>query len=270
MIPIDVLSHDTYEAVCLKPLFAGSVVLVEAPCRNYITWNIRETRWNTGDLILAVHFWPKTFGRVIRWLQNIIQSSNYTHVRVRTVPKFDLVTLYVATSAIRNITVKLFLFTYLLLRTIVKLHNPCWPDIHLTIFVLLFPKFAMYNGKNCKLIAIDVIMSFLQFSPDIFAGVLRVIVALKRILQKSPKWIPQRAVEEQFQKPNKFALYFRELWLIILCSVLLCSLTVTRTPVKSTWELSSDMVFIATALFLPFYCGITSLRVKPFIEQMLK
>ncbi|CAI9736347.1 Hypothetical predicted protein [Octopus vulgaris] len=48
-VPIDVLSHDTFEAALLKPYYAGSVFLLEAPSFNYVTWNIRERRWNRAN-----------------------------------------------------------------------------------------------------------------------------------------------------------------------------------------------------------------------------
>lgn len=47
-VPADVLSHDTFEAALLKPLYAGSTHLIESPCFNYVSWNIRERRWNRG------------------------------------------------------------------------------------------------------------------------------------------------------------------------------------------------------------------------------
>ena len=61
-VPIDVLSHDTFEAAVLRPLFADTVKLIEAPCYNYVTWHIRERRWNQGEVILATYFWPDTVG----------------------------------------------------------------------------------------------------------------------------------------------------------------------------------------------------------------
>jgi membrane glycosyltransferase len=59
VVPIDVLSHDTFEAAVVGPLYAGDVHLLEAPCGNYVTWDIRERRWNRGELLLAMYFFPR-------------------------------------------------------------------------------------------------------------------------------------------------------------------------------------------------------------------
>ncbi|KAK3611247.1 hypothetical protein CHS0354_003875 [Potamilus streckersoni] len=80
-VPIDVLSHDTFEAAILKPLYAGSVHLLEAPSYNYITWNIRERRWNKGEILLAMYFWPNAFGKLMRFLQKIIQRQKYNKTK---------------------------------------------------------------------------------------------------------------------------------------------------------------------------------------------
>ena len=65
VVPIDVLSHDTLEAAVVGPLYAGDVYLLEAPCGNYVTWDIRERRWNRGEILLAVVL-PML--RPLRWL----------------------------------------------------------------------------------------------------------------------------------------------------------------------------------------------------------
>ena len=44
VVPIDVLSHDTFEAAVVGPLYAGDAHLLEAPRGNYVTWDIRERR----------------------------------------------------------------------------------------------------------------------------------------------------------------------------------------------------------------------------------
>lgn len=65
-MPADVLSHDTFEAAVLRPLYAGDVHLLEAPCRNYVTWDIRERRWNRGELLLVMYFLPTLVGIPMR------------------------------------------------------------------------------------------------------------------------------------------------------------------------------------------------------------
>lgn len=47
-LPIDVLSHDTFEAALLKAYYVPEVHLLEAPPMNFITWHLRERRWNLG------------------------------------------------------------------------------------------------------------------------------------------------------------------------------------------------------------------------------
>jgi hypothetical protein len=74
---VDVLSHDTFEAALLKPLYCGTVHLLEAPSYNYVSWNIRERRWNRGEVLLAMYFWKHAVGRPMRWLQSKIQGDKF-------------------------------------------------------------------------------------------------------------------------------------------------------------------------------------------------
>jgi hypothetical protein len=83
-VPIDVLSHDTFEAALLKPLYAGSVSLLEAPSLNYVTWNIRERRWNRGEVLLAMYFWKNGVGKTMRWIKKKIQKDKFNATKLRT------------------------------------------------------------------------------------------------------------------------------------------------------------------------------------------
>ena len=120
-VPVDVLSHDTFEAALLKPLYAGSVYLLEAPSHNYVTWNIRERRWNRGEILLAMYFWKNAFGIPMRWLQKKLQKSKFNQTSVRTESKLDFVTSYIAHSALRQMIMKPALLLYIILHISVHL-----------------------------------------------------------------------------------------------------------------------------------------------------
>jgi len=55
-VPIDILSHDRYEAPILRPIFVGTISLKELSPYNYVSWNIRERRWNRGEVLNAMYF----------------------------------------------------------------------------------------------------------------------------------------------------------------------------------------------------------------------
>ena len=122
-VPIDVLSHDTFEATLLKLLYAGTVCLLEVPSFNYITWNIRERRWNRGEILLAMYFWRNAFGVWMRWIQKIFQKKNCIATKLRTESKLDFVSSYIAHSAIRQIFMKPALLLGIIIQLSVHLYN---------------------------------------------------------------------------------------------------------------------------------------------------
>lgn len=257
-VPIDVLSHDTFEAACLRPVYASNVFLLEAPCLNYVTWDMREMRWNKGEIILAMYFWPRTVGLLLRYFQRRTFGKDFVPTLMRTESKFDFVSAYVAHSALRNMFMKPLLLVYLLVHMFVQLHYPLLPICAIMFLILVYPKFAVYNGHNFKLILIEVVTSIFQFTPEAFVGSMRVLRAIYSNLDKNAKWVPQRAVEEEFRQKNPFVSSFRHLWMFSLSAAIITVVVVflDRFAVNRNYLM---FTMIGTLFLLPLYTAVTTM-----------
>lgn len=255
LVPIDVLSHDTFEASLLRPLYVGSLRLKEAPSYNYVTWSIRERRWNKGEILLAIYFFENIFGRPVRFLQRQLQRSKFVTTKLRTKTKLDFVSSYIAHSALRNMMVKPILLVYIFVHLFGSLIYPYISITFILFLVIVFPKFATCNKRNFKYILIETFASIMQFTPESVTGSIRIIRAFKAILLNNTKWTPQRAVEMEFQNSNAFVLSFYHLWGYSLFAVVL------STTVLIFVEDSYLFLFMMfTVITLPVFTGITSLR----------
>lgn len=267
-VPIDVLSHDTFEAACLRPLYASSVLLLEAPCLNYVTWDMRETRWNKGEILLSMYFWPFTVGTIMRYLQSKLNGIDHTLTKLRTQSHFDFVSAYVAHSALRNMFMKPLLLAYMVLHMFIQLHYPFLPICTIMFLILIYPKMAVYNGHNFKNILIEVIASTFQFTPEAFVGTWRVLMAIRGNLDPRTRWVPQRAAEEEFRKSNPFKSSFRHLWMFSLVATILSGV-VTFLDQFATNRNYFMYTMIATLFLLPLFTAFTTMtpkRMKPFVQ----
>ncbi|KAL8603672.1 hypothetical protein ACOMHN_017169 [Nucella lapillus] len=254
-VPVDVLSHDTFEAALLRPLYCGTVYLLEAPSYNYVTWNIRERRWNRGEVLLSMYFWKNAIGRPMRWIQSKLQGENFNPTKLRTESKMDVVTSYVAHSAMRQMMMKPLLLVYILIHYRMELVYR-WASIIVVMFlVLVFPKFATCNLRNYKYVLLETLASFMQFTPEALVGCVRIIRAVQANLVVSAKWVPQRAVEEQFKQSNPFVSSFNHLWgysaFAVVAAVLVGFFAFDAILI---------MAMLGTLFLLPFYTGLTSLN----------
>ncbi|KAK3581593.1 hypothetical protein CHS0354_011119 [Potamilus streckersoni] len=252
-VPVDVLSHDTFEAAILQPLYAGSVYLLEAPSFNYITWNIRERRWNRGEILLAMYFWPNAFGRPMRFLQKIFQRKSFNMTKVRTPSRLDFVSSYIAHSALRQMFMKPLLLLYIILHISVYLRYRYASIIIVMFMVLVFPKFATCNRKNYKGVLFETIASICQFTPEALVGTVRICRSWAANISPNVKWIPQRAVEEEFKHSNPFVSSLKHLWgysLFALIASILVGLFIQQAILV--------VIMFGCLFLLPFYTGFTS------------
>lgn len=253
-IPIDVLSHDTFEASILRPLYVGNIHLQEMPSYNYVTWSIRERRWNKGEILLAIYFFHNIFGKPMRFLQKKFQKSKFIETKLRTATKLDLVSSFVAHSALRQMFMKPVLLLFVVIHLFTSLTYPNAPVAVIMFFVVIFPKFATCNKRNFKYVCIESIASVLQFTPEAITGSVRIIRAFKAILFNNTQWKPQRAVEIEFQQSNPFVSAFRNLWGYSVFAALIGTLAVIFVDGSHLFLFMTGCVFV-----LPLYTGITSL-----------
>jgi hypothetical protein len=267
-IPINVLSHDTYEAAILKPLYVSTVSLIEKPPYNYLSWNSRLRRWNLGDLILAMHFFC-CVGGPIRLLQRCVQCSRYQRTRLRTPLTMDFRTLYLCSSSIRSMFVKPIWLTYVILHATLPedvFKYPLLPFIVAIATVSILSKVAsvLNRPKTILFLLPELLASIIQFTAEVLVGCVRLVRVLVSLLQERYEWIPQRVVEQEFTTSNICRILLqscKHLWAYtILGALLTCVLIFTGFA-----ELKLDMrVFlyfnIGTITLLPVFCFITSIR----------
>lgn len=253
-VPIDVLSHDTFEAALLQPLYAGSVYLLEAPSYNFVTWNIRERRWNRGEVLLAMYFWKNAVGRLMRWIQRKVKRDRFNATKLRTESHLDFVSSFIAYAALRQMMMKPFLLLYVLIHISVHLRYRYASIIIVMFLVLVFPKFATCNKKNYKYVLIETIASIFQFTPEAIVGCVRLVKAVQANLGANIKWIPQRAVEDEFKASNCFLSSLKHLWGYSVFAIF-SGITVILFVEQALLLL----VMLITLFFLPLYTGVTSL-----------
>ncbi|XP_014787870.1 glucans biosynthesis glucosyltransferase H, partial [Octopus bimaculoides] len=253
-VPIDVLSHDTFEAALLKPYYAGSVFLLEAPSFNYITWNIRERRWNRGEVILSMYFWKNTIGIIFRSLQKVFQRDKFNKTVLRTESKLDFVTAYIAHSALRQMLMKPFLLIFICLHVGIELRFSIAPIAVIMFLVLVFPKIATCTRSNVKYVIIETLTSILQFTPEAIVGCVRIFRAIQANISANCKWIPQRSIEEEFKNCNPFLSSLKHLWMYSLLAAVVAPVVVIFVPSSSI-----ILCMLITLFLLPLFTGLTSL-----------
>eukprot|EP01135_Chromosphaera_perkinsii_P002212 Nk52_evm20s219 gene=Nk52_evmTU20s219 len=68
-LPLDVYSHDTYEALFLRPYTTDEVSFIEEPVFNPLAVRYQKIRWTVGEFINACYLFPESVGRFIRFLK---------------------------------------------------------------------------------------------------------------------------------------------------------------------------------------------------------
>jgi hypothetical protein len=255
-VPIDVLSHDTFEAASLCPLYVKDIQLLEEPCRNYVTWNIREARWNRGELILSHYFFPKTLGVLFPWFQGKVRDEPIPKIHLRTESDFDLPGSYIAHSALRMMLLKPLLLLYICVRAFSTsfLYFPYLPFIITMGIVIVIPKFPLLRFNNFRSMFCETACSIIQFSPEPTIGTVRLIKTCYAHVSGVSGWTPQFKVEQDFLINSAIIASFSYQWKMFLFTcVALAPLYIFRPK-----DYLLQFVLLVTA-FLPFYTTLTAL-----------
>ena len=257
VVPIDVLSHDTYEAAVLRPLYVDSLYFEEEPSYNYVTWHIRERRWNQGELILSRYFWPNVFGRPIDLMRKLFDKRNFVRTSIRTRVNFGLVSTHVAHSAVRSMFMKPMMLGYVFLQMGVSMHRPFLPLGGVLFLVCILPKFAITNWGNARFALLETLASIIQYTPEAFVGSIRLGQAMFATICKSctENWTPQRVVEEDMRNSNPFSSSLRHLWGYSVVGLVSTIIFAVLTP-----EANLIFFMFATIMVMPIFTGITSLN----------
>ena len=255
-VPIDVLSHDTFEAGALSPLYVSSVQLLEEPCGNYVTWDIRECRWNRGELLLAHYFFPRSLGRFFEWMMCRVRKTPPTKLILRYETHLDDAGAYIAHSALRQMMLKPLLLFYIVCRVWVKLYlffN--WlPLVLMVILVLILPKVPLTTRHNWHKILADIMCCILQYSPEPITGTIRVFKSAQAHISGVSGWVPQFKVEQDFLiQPAVVATFAYQWRLFLLTCASLAPIVIFRPK-----DYLLMFLFAVTA-FIPIYTTLTAL-----------
>jgi hypothetical protein len=264
-VPIDVLSHDTFEAAALSPLYVSSVPLLEEPCGNYVTWDIRECRWNRGELVLSHYFFPDTLGRFFQWAMTSVRKTPPTRLQLRSVTHLDAAGGYIAHSALRQMILKPTLLFYIICRVWVKVHFYYnWiPLFLMALMVIILPKIPLTRKDNWHKVLAEILCSVLQYSPEPITGTFRVIKATTAHIWGVSGWVPQFKVERDFMiKPAVVATFSYQWKLLLICIACLTPIIIFRPH-----DFLLIFLFAVTA-FLPVYTTLTALPYSSWERTM--
>jgi hypothetical protein len=255
-VPIDVLSHDTFEAGALSPLYVSCVQLLEEPCGNYVTWDIRECRWNRGELLLAHYFFPRSLGRLFEWMMCRVRKTPPTKLILRHETQLDDAGAYIAHSALRQMMLKPLLLMYIVCRVWVKVYfffN--WlPLVLMVVLVLIIPKIPLANRRNWHKILADILCCVLQYSPEPITGTIRVFKSARAHICGVSGWVPQFKVEQDFLILPAVVATFAYQWRLFL---LTCA---SLTPIIIFRPEDYLLIFLfAVTAFIPIYTTLTAL-----------
>ena len=255
-VPIDVLSHDTFEAGALSPLYVSCVQLLEEPCGNYVTWDIRECRWNRGELLLAHYFFPHSLGRMFEWMMCRVRKTPPTKLILRYETHLDDAGAYIAHSALRQMMLKPLLLFYIVCRVWVKVYfffN--WlPLVLMVLLVLILPKIPLTTRHNWHKVLADIICCILQYSPEPITGTIRVFKSAKAHISGVSGWVPQFKVEQDFLiQPAVVATFAYQWRLFLLTCASLAPIIIFRPK-----DYLLMFLFAVTA-FIPIYTTFTAL-----------
>ncbi|XP_069139269.1 uncharacterized protein [Argopecten irradians] len=257
LVPIDILSHDTYEATVMNPLFVSAVAFSEQPPLNYIAWNIRERRWNRGEILNSMYFWEYAIGAPMRGLQRIFRGKNHVRIRQRTKLTYDFVSSYVAHSPLRQMLMKPFLLVYILIHVNLNLRYMWAPVIAILFLIIVFPKFAVCTRYNYKFVIAETFLSVMQFTPEAIVGCVRIARAFHANISAHVNWVPSRQVESEFRESNPFLKSFVHLGLY---SVIALGIAITLFFIRPDGILAYFL--LGSVFLLPLFAGCTALRYK--------
>jgi hypothetical protein len=255
-VPIDVLSHDTFEAGALSPLYVSCVQLLEEPCGNYVTWDIRECRWNRGELLLAHYFFPRSLGRFFEWTMCRVRKTPPTKLILRHETQLDDAGAYIAHSALRQMMLKPLLLMYIVCRVWVKVYffYNWLPLVLMVILVLIIPKAPLTNRHNWHKVLADLICCVLQYSPEPITGTIRVFKSARAHICGVSGWVPQFKVEQDFLIRPAVVATFAYQWRLFL---LTCA---SLTPIIIFRPEDYLLIFLfAVTAFIPIYTTLTAL-----------
>jgi len=193
-VPINALSHDTFEAMCCPTLYCPNIVIFETPPKSYLAWNIRELRWNMGELTVAQHIFPNLLFRpekVKYTRNNYYLSFNvffFALSSFRVMITWPILLFFIGWNSLIPYNVFYIAYSYILI----------------TIIVIPTIITMRYSSINLKYALFYSISSFYNTLSEPIIGSLRLLLASYNIHKKNLIWIPSSKIDQLISNKGIF------------------------------------------------------------------
>ena len=234
-VPVNALSHDTFEAMCMSVLFIPEISLYEDAPRNYISWNFRELRWNMGELIVFSHLLPCLFKKRFK-----LRRQNFNLSFSKT---------YFALSAFRILIMWPILLIFIITNQFIPFYNYYLSYFYIIATTIIIPniiKFYYYK-KNTILY---IFISILQVLPEPLIGTSRLFISIYKLLTDNITWFPSTSLDNN--KLNIIVSSFYYLGLYSIASIILLAFYYDVNILLS--------LLLSSISILPLYNIITNLK----------
>jgi len=246
-VPTDALSHDTFEAMAVPVLYTPNIYFKENPPETYISWNIRELRWNIGDLIVARHIYPYLLCR-----KKSLPHSKHKY-------NLSFAKGYFALSSFRVIMMRPILLIFIILITFIPMKFSYIPMLYMIITIIIIPSIITFRIKTFYNSILLLFISIIQFTPEPAIGSVRLFISLYTLFKNKFKWLPSSLIEYQISK--KGIIYYSLLYLMpftTISSILL--------PFLYQKHVALTFFFISN-IILPIYSIITGLNYNKYKKR---
>jgi len=231
-LPIDILSHDTIEALYLNPAYVPQVFFYEGVTSNAFSRQAQLTRWTQGDLMNAILLFPKSVGRTFVLAKKLFGNSRSDNLSGSfEAPAAPFTARYIAHFSSRSLLRAPLFFLWIFIETFgqeILVHsNPVLMRVHFYIILfglVLLPK--MYkpslhfvtgvrlwflrqrtealNDMNSALRGfvaawLEILTTPFAYMPDVLYSPLRLWLAVKSLLVGKAAWKVQAEVERETQ-----------------------------------------------------------------------
>lgn len=190
-IPRDLLSHDLIESSIMKTSFRSDIAVYEDFPLTHVEWNLRQGRWDLGDIVISRYIYPLTFGLI----PNFLACWTYA----RSIPKYvfagDAVVKYSSTFGIRAAFIKMWIVAGIVAAYFVEERTVPWRTYALIAVVnaqmILLPTvavMAIVRGLSWRERLAIQLFTIYMGSVDIYYGAFRAMRALIKIATGSNRW----------------------------------------------------------------------------------
>ena len=203
-VPVNALSHDTFESMCLSVLFIPEISLYEEAPKNYLSWNFRELRWDMGELIVFTHLFPCLFKKRFK-----LSRQKYS---------LSFKKAFFALSAFRILIMWPILLIFIIINQFVPFYSYYFSYLYIILTTIVIPnsiKFYHYR-KNTILF---IVTSIFQVIPEPIIGTTRLFISIYKLLVNNVTWFPSISLDNL--DSNIFITSFYYFGLYSVCSSIL-------------------------------------------------